>query len=124
MLKITPLYITILILLFLTGCNNNKSQENEEDYYPLYPNCNVILITMDSLRADHLGVYGYQKNVSPNIDQFASISKVYTDALSQSGSTLFSLPSIHTSKFPFKDCLLYTSPSPRDRTRSRMPSSA
>ena len=24
----------------------------------------------------------------------------------------------------FKDCLLYTSPSPRDRTRSRMPSSA
>src|SRR5664280_1407129 len=25
---------------------------------------------------------------------------------------------------PFKDCLLYTSPSPRDRTRSRMPSSA
>ena len=26
--------------------------------------------------------------------------------------------------FPFEDCLLYTSPSPRDRTRSRMPSSA
>jgi len=26
--------------------------------------------------------------------------------------------------FPFKACLLYTSPSPRDRTRSRMPSSA
>ena len=26
--------------------------------------------------------------------------------------------------FPYKDCLLYTSPSPRDRTRSRMPSSA
>ena len=25
---------------------------------------------------------------------------------------------------PFRDCLLYTSPSPRDRTRSRMPSSA
>ena len=27
-------------------------------------------------------------------------------------------------KLTFKDCLLYTSPSPRDRTRSRMPSSA
>ena len=27
-------------------------------------------------------------------------------------------------KMPFMDCLLYTSPSPRDRTRSRMPSSA
>ena len=31
---------------------------------------------------------------------------------------------IDTSHLKFKDCLLYTSPSPRDRTRSRMPSSA
>ena len=30
----------------------------------------------------------------------------------------------HTGGFPFEICLLYTSPSPRDRTRSRMPSSA
>jgi len=30
----------------------------------------------------------------------------------------------HAGKTPFRDCLLYTSPSPRDRTRSRMPSSA
>ena len=30
----------------------------------------------------------------------------------------------HFQWFHFKACLLYTSPSPRDRTRSRMPSSA
>ena len=29
-----------------------------------------------------------------------------------------------TNRYDLKDCLLYTSPSPRDRTRSRMPSSA
>ena len=31
---------------------------------------------------------------------------------------------VNRGAIPFKDCLLYTSPSPRDRTRSRMPSSA
>ena len=33
-------------------------------------------------------------------------------------------PDISTLYHTYKDCLLYTSPSPRDRTRSRMPSSA
>ena len=36
-------------------------------------------------------------------------------------------PQLHLGEFPVDDtqgCLLYTSPSPRDRTRSRMPSSA
>ena len=41
-----------------------------------------------------------------------SIEIIYTDLASNDFSTLF------------KTCLLYTSPSPRDRTRSRMPSSA
>jgi len=33
---------------------------------------NVLMITIDSLRADHLGCYGYQHHTSPNIDQLAS----------------------------------------------------
>ena len=46
------------------------------------------------------------------------------------GSTIFYIPeavvqtTANKKDFKFKNCLLYTSPSPRDRTRSRMPSSA
>ena len=32
---------------------------------------NIILISIDTLRADHLGCYGYQRATSPNIDKFA-----------------------------------------------------
>lgn len=32
---------------------------------------NIVLITVDTLRADHLGCYGYPRNTSPNIDAFA-----------------------------------------------------
>lgn len=67
---------------------------------------NVILVTFDALRADHLGVYGYEKNISPNIDSFAGKSYVFKDSLSQCGSTICSLPSLHTSRFPYLDNLL------------------
>jgi len=32
---------------------------------------NVIIIAVDTLRADHLGCYGYYRNTSPNMDSFA-----------------------------------------------------
>ena len=33
---------------------------------------NVFFITIDTLRADHLGSYGYDRGTSPHIDAFAS----------------------------------------------------
>ena len=41
-----------------------------------------------------------------------------------SGQSEMLTPEEHKLYIQIKDCLLYTSPSPRDRTRSRMPSSA
>ena len=61
---------------------------------------NVILITIDSLRADHLGFMGYKKNTSPNIDALAKESVVFTNAFSNGPVTLHSFPSIITSTYP------------------------
>ncbi len=41
---------------------------------------NVVLITIDTLRADHLGVYGYQRKTSPNIDTLALEGTTFTNA--------------------------------------------
>jgi arylsulfatase A-like enzyme len=49
--------------------------------------CNVVLVSLDTLRADHLGCYGYDRPTSPNIDEFASRSYVFEDAISQSAWT-------------------------------------
>ena len=62
---------------------------------------NVILIILDALRADHLGCYGYKRNTSPNIDEFASEGQLFSNAFSQAGYTFASVPSIFTSKTPF-----------------------
>ena len=62
--------------------------------------CNVILISIDTLRADHIGAYGYYRNTSPNIDKFAEESILFENAYSQSSFTLPSHMSIFTSLYP------------------------
>jgi arylsulfatase len=59
----------------------------------------VILITIDALRADHLGAYGYQKETSPRIDELARTATLFENASSQSPSTIPSVLQIMTSKY-------------------------
>ena len=61
---------------------------------------NVILITVDTLRADHLGAYGYPRDTSPNLDAFAKESILFLKAFSQSSETNPSLSSLMTSYLP------------------------
>jgi arylsulfatase A-like enzyme len=49
---------------------------------------NVILISIDTLRADHLGCYGYPLPTSPKIDAFASRGALFKKAISASGWTV------------------------------------
>jgi|GEM_PF-1951410 len=51
-------------------------------------NCNIILISFDTVRADHLGIYGYERDTSPNIDRFAEHAVVFDQAIAQSSWTL------------------------------------
>jgi arylsulfatase len=62
--------------------------------------CNVILIAIDTLRADHLGAYGYGRTTSPNIDAFAREGRVFTNFYSNSSWTLPSFSAMFTSLYP------------------------
>lgn len=61
---------------------------------------NIILIILDTLRADHLSCYGYHKKTTPNIDRFAFDAVKYTKAYSAAPWTLPSTASIITGKYP------------------------
>ena len=65
----------------------------------------VILISIDTLRADHLSVYGYRKIQTPNIDSFAQQGTVFTNVNSQIPLTLPSHTSLMTSTYPFENGL-------------------
>lgn len=61
----------------------------------------VILISIDTLRADHLSAYGYKKISTPNIDAFAQGGTLFSAATTQIPITLPSHTALFTSTHPF-----------------------
>ena len=61
---------------------------------------NVILISVDTLAANHLGTYGYNRDTSPNIDKFAAENTVFDNAYTPVPCTAPSYASLLTGLYP------------------------
>ena len=57
---------------------------------------NIVLIVMDTVRADHLSMYGYGRNTAPHLTQFAKSATLYARAYATSNMTLPSHASLFT----------------------------
>jgi arylsulfatase A-like enzyme len=68
---------------------------------------NIILISLDTLRADHLGCYGYERETSPAIDTLAEDSALFLNTYSSSPWTLSSHVSLLTSLNPMRHGVHY-----------------
>jgi arylsulfatase A-like enzyme len=66
---------------------------------PRRPEADVLLITIDALRADHVGAYGYARATTPNIDALAARGTRFTHAYAQAPHTSFSVASMLTGKY-------------------------
>jgi len=67
---------------------------------PEGPRWNVIILLIDALRRDHLGLYGYSRDTSPFLDQLASQGVVFEDAIALASWTQPSVASLLTSQHP------------------------
>ncbi len=63
-------------------------------------NTNVILISLQCLRPDHLGAYGYKRETSKNIDALAKGSVLFENAIAQANLTPVAQMSVFTSQYP------------------------
>ncbi len=61
---------------------------------------NIVLVTLDTTRADHLGCYGYTRPTSPHLDAMAAESTIWTRAIAPGTWTLPSHASLFTGKCP------------------------
>lgn len=64
---------------------------------------NVILISIDTLRPDHLGCYGYERPTSPLLDRIAEEGVLFADASSTSPWTLPAHASLLTGMYPSRN---------------------
>ncbi len=86
---IAALAVASLALGFVfVGCGDSR------------PPRGLVLVVVDTLRADHLGAYGYGRPTSPNIDALAEDAVLFRDAVSPAPWTLPSLATLMTSLYP------------------------
>ena len=66
---------------------------------PRRHDADVLLITVDALRVDHVGAFGYRRATTPNIDALAAGATRFTHAYAQAPHTSFSIASMLTGKY-------------------------
>ena len=91
------LALVVLAGVVALGWAANRETPFEPRYEGRPPN--VLLISVDTLRADHMGVYGYGKPTTPRIDAWARDAVVFEDAQASASWTLPGLASVMTSYF-------------------------
>ncbi len=82
----------LLALVCLGGCNGGSETAR-----------NVIIISIDTLRADRLGCYGYDRPTSPALDLFAAAGTLFDNAVAQSPWTLPSHTTMLTGLYPHRN---------------------
>jgi len=84
----SPLLLCLLAGLALTSCGGGGRKD-----------WNVLFILVDTLRADHLGAYGYDRDTSPTLDHLAEGAYLFPNTMSQAGCTFPSVNSLLTSRY-------------------------
>jgi len=64
------------------------------------PDFDVLLITIDTIRADHVGAYGYARATTPNLDALARAGALFEHGWAHAPSTRYSIPAILTGRLP------------------------
>jgi arylsulfatase A-like enzyme len=67
---------------------------------------NVVFLLVDTLRAHRLGLYGYDRDTTPNLDAVAASGIVFDDVVSQSSWTKTSMASLWTATHPVRNGML------------------
>jgi len=85
---LTALGALLALSLLATGCDALRERPD------------VLLVILDTVRADHLSSYGYARPTTPHLDRLAAEGERYEDAWAQSPWTLPSIATILTGQPP------------------------
>ncbi len=83
--------LTLVACCFATACIRHS---------PVPDGPNIVLVSFDAVRPDHLSTYGYERQTSENLSTIAADSVVFEMAIAQSPSTFSSNRALLTSRYP------------------------
>ena len=118
-MRFWPLAFVPWLLLILVGCSESKDEKVEyvrpsgtvEDIvaFAQRDDTNVVFILIDTLRADHLSPYGYERDTSPVMAEMAESGVLFRQHISQSSWTKCSMASLWTGMYPARTGVIRTS---------------
>jgi arylsulfatase A-like enzyme len=82
------------LVMLLTSCGRREGRV-------------FLLLSIDALRADHLGAYGYPRGTSPTIDRLAARSALFVECLSVSSWTMPAMGTLGTGLRPAEHGMVY-----------------
>jgi predicted AlkP superfamily pyrophosphatase or phosphodiesterase len=88
----TIYYLLVSLVVLITGCHPSKTKINDK--------AQVILISIDALRSDHLTPFGYPRNTSPNIEKLVRDAQYYPNGYPNGCWTIPSHMSLLTGTLP------------------------
>jgi len=97
---------------YLAASKAQKRQEHEREGMLVLPGASVLLITVDALRPDKMGVYSPNSRLTPNLDNWARNAVVFKRAYCQSPHSSYSLSALHTGE-PVRSLVALKQPLPR-----------
>jgi arylsulfatase A-like enzyme len=94
----------IALILLLGSCGKDETEYHPglKTSLPDSSGLNFLIISFDALRADALGLYGYHRDTSPNLDRFAEQALVFDNAYTASPTTPTSFAAAFSGQYPFR----------------------
>ena len=90
--------VALVAAALLVGCGGERAADTPAAAAAGAPD--IILITVDTLRADHVGATGYPRRTTPFIDSLAAAGTRFANAYSTSSWTAPAMVSIFTARYP------------------------
>jgi choline-sulfatase len=99
-LAVAALAVAIGVFLWEGGARRSATAPFTPAPQPAARPTNVLLLSIDTLRADHLSLYGYRRETSPHLDAFARGAMAYDNAYTTATFTSPSVVSLLTGTLP------------------------
>jgi arylsulfatase A-like enzyme/Tfp pilus assembly protein PilF len=94
------LRFTVIVAFFGLGCRGSKDVAPAPKQATPWRPLNVVIVTIDTLRADRLGCYGYSRAATPHLDRLATRGVLFENATASAPATTPSHASMFTGTYP------------------------
>jgi len=95
-----PWSVCCFLFLLVCGCRGSTEDPEKATSVARWHPFNIVVVTIDTLRADHLGCYGYIGAKTPNLDSLAEKGTLFENAVCQVPITPPSHASMFTGTYP------------------------